>query len=60
MIAMATAPLDDALGKEELLQQTDGHPPDAEEILRRLRDKLLEDHRTRIQRRASRADHPDA
>ena len=47
------------MSSEELLRRTDGQPPDTEEILRRLRDRLLEDHRKRIQRR-SRADHPDA
>jgi hypothetical protein len=51
---MTSADVGDS-GMENLLSRPDDRPPDAEEILRRLRDQLLEAHRRKIFRQAGEA-----
>ena len=51
VILMSPSDVGDS-GMENLLSRPDDRPPDAEEILRRLRDQLLEAHRRKIFRRA--------
>lgn len=43
---------------ENLLSRPDDRPPNAEEILRRLRDQLVDAHRRKIQRAADGASPP--
>jgi hypothetical protein len=52
VIEMTSHDVEDS-GMDSLLSRPDDRPPDAEEILRRLRDQLLESHRRKIFRTAS-------